>query len=144
MEHTRCLAGDDDATLAPVLGANAVQNVEPLYATLEGAKAGLHAELRGATVVVAALPGMTAEWLDRALECHSAKEAIGHASVVSADPFWLPVPASTSMSARHGTDSMSPWTGFSPEDARQILARASAFLKSKSSDTPQKPVDVEH
>jgi hypothetical protein len=39
MEHTRCLAGDDDATLAPVLGSSAVQNVEPLYATLEGAKA---------------------------------------------------------------------------------------------------------
>jgi hypothetical protein len=95
-------------------------------------------------VVVAALPGMTAEWLDRALEFHSAKEALGHASVVSADPFWLPG-SSVDIDVRSARDGFNiAVTGFSPEDARQILARASAFVKSKSSDTPQKPVDVEH
>jgi len=144
MEHTRCIAGDDDATLAPVLSASSVQNVEPLYATLEGAKSGLHAELRGATVVVAALPGMTAEWLDRALECHSAREALGHAPAPSADPFWLPG-SSVDIDVRSARDGFNvAVTGYSPDDARQILARANAFVKSKSSDSPQKTVDAQH
>ena len=78
MERTR-YAGDDDKAVAPVLGGGAGQSVQPLYSTVPGAKSGPQSELRGVTVTIAALPSMTAEWLDRALECNSAKVTLGHA-----------------------------------------------------------------
>jgi hypothetical protein len=137
MERTRCAADDDDKALAPVLTGDATQGVHPLYSTVEGAKTGHQEELRGATVVVAALPGMTAEWLDRALECHSAKEALGHVPPAPDDPFFLP--GSTVdidvRSARDGFDIAI--SAFSSDDARQVLARANAFAKSKASAAPK-------
>jgi len=144
MERTRCAPDDDDASLTPVLGGGAVQKVEPLYTTVEGAKMGRQSELRGATVVVAALPGMTAEWLDRALECHSAREVLGHAAVASADPFWLPG-SSVDIDVRSARDGFDvAVAGYSSEDARQILARANAFVKSKASDAAPRTVEAAH
>ena len=90
MERTRCASDDDDKAIAPVLNGSAVQRIEPLLGTIGGAKSGPMPELRGVTVIVVALPGITAEWLDRALECHSAKEVLGHEPAPSDDPFWLP------------------------------------------------------
>src|SRR5580704_10201038 len=78
MERTRCAPDDDDKTVAPVLSGSAVVGVQPLYSKGAGGKSGPESELRGATVSVASLPGVTAEWLDRVLECHSAKATLGH------------------------------------------------------------------
>lgn len=129
MERTRCAADDDEKALGPVLGGEAVQRVQPLYSTVEGAKTGHMAELRGATVVVQALPGLTAEWLDRALECHSAREALGHTSAPSDDPFWLPG-SSVDIDVRSARDGFDvAITAYSSSDARQVLTRANAFAK---------------
>jgi len=137
MERTRCAADDDDKALAPVLSGDAVQGVRPLYSTVESAKGGRQSELRGVTVVVAALPGMTAEWLDRALECHSARNTLGHAPAASADPFWLPG-SNVDIDVRSAKDGFDvAVTGYSPTDARQILDRASAFEKAKTSAVPK-------
>ena len=51
--------------------------MQPLYSSVEEAKSGSQSELRGAVLNVQATPGVTAEWLDRALECHSAKRVLG-------------------------------------------------------------------
>jgi len=136
MERTRCAADDDDKALALVLGGNAVQGVKPLYSNFESAKSGYQSELRGATVTLSALSGVTAEWLDRALECHSAKNTLGHSPGAADDPFWLPG-SSVDIDVRSAKDGFDvAVTGFSPDDARQILARANAFAKSKMAASP--------
>ena len=137
MERTRCTADDDGKMLAPVLGGSAVAGVQPLYSTVGGAKSGLQSELRGATVSVAALPGVTAEYLDRALECYSAKAVLGHGPTASDDPFWLPG-ASVDIDVRSNKDGFDiAVAGFSPEDAQKILARANAFGKAKTAPPPK-------
>src|SRR5271166_6079851 len=80
MVRTRCGPDLDESVLGPVLDGRALKNVEPLYsgtASSEGSKGNNQSELRGAVVNVQAVPGVTAEWLDRALECHSAKRVLG-------------------------------------------------------------------
>ena len=137
MERTRCAPDDDDKALGAVLGGSAVQRVQPLYSTVDNAKGGLQAELRGATVVVEALPGITAEWLDRALECHGAKEALGHTTAASDDPFWLPG-SSVDIDVRSAKDGFDvAVSAYSSSDAHQVLARANAFAKSKTANAPK-------
>lgn len=54
-----------------------IVRVEPLYAT-EGGKMPVQ-RARGAVVVFRAVPGMTAEWLQRVVDCHLARNAaLGH------------------------------------------------------------------
>jgi len=71
-------------------------------------------------------------------------EALGHAPAPPADPLWMPG-SSVDIDVRSARDGFNvAVTGYSPDDARQILARANAFVKSKSSDSPQKTVDAHH
>jgi hypothetical protein len=129
MERTRCGPADDEATIAPIIGGAAVQSVQPLYSDVENMKAGLQHELRGVTISVAALPGVTAEWLDRALECHSARATLGHAPAASNDPFWL-MGSMVDIEVRSAKDGfLIDVIGFSSQDAQQILSRAAAFQK---------------
>jgi hypothetical protein len=137
MERTRCASDDTDKALAPVLSGDAVQRVQPLYSTIEGAKSGHQAELRGAIVTVSALPGVTAEWLDRALECHSAKEVLGHEPTPSDDPFWLPR-STVNIDVTSDRDGFNiAISAYSANDARQILDRANAFEKAKAAAAPK-------
>lgn len=132
MERTRCASDDTDKALAPVLSGDAVQRVQPFYSTIEGAKSGHQSELRGAVVTVSALPGITAEWLDRALECHSAKEVLGHEPTPSDDPFWLPR-STVNIDVSSDRDGFNvAISAYSANDARQILDRANAFSKAKA------------
>lgn len=127
VEHTRCMPQDDDKQLASVLSGEAVAGVRPLYSNVEASKSGLQAELRGARLSIRALPGVTPEWLDRALECHGAKAMLGHVTPPANDPFFVP-------NAFVDVDVFSEKDGFevqvvaySPEDAKQVLDRANAF-----------------
>jgi hypothetical protein len=137
MEQSRCAADDDDKALGPVLGATAVASMQPLYANAGGGKSGPESVLRGVRLKVTALPGFTPEWLDRALECHSARATLGRLPAAADDPFYLP--GSTVdidvNSARDGFDV--DVTAFSSEDVRQLLARASAFMQRKAAAKPQ-------
>ncbi len=133
MEQTRCVAdtGADEKMLAPVLAGSAVQSVRPLYAVAESGKGGALHQLRGVVVTVSALPGLTDVWLDRALECHGARQTLGRVPP-SDDPFWLPgtVVDIDVRSAKDGYDVAV--TGFSPEDAREIQARAETFARARN------------
>jgi len=138
MESTRCGPGGEDATLAPVLTGGGVQGVQPLYSETENVKSGMQRELRGATIAVAALPGVTPEWLDRVLECYSARATLGHTAAVTNDPFWLPG-AMVDIEVRAAKDGFAiDVIGFSPADAQQILSRAEAFGKAKGAPTAVK------
>jgi len=95
-ERTRCTPDVDESALAPLFSRQAVISAEPLYTASSGfgaAAGGNYSQLIGAIVRIHALRGFTAEWLDRALECYSARRLLGRdgSSVASAqDPFWLP------------------------------------------------------
>jgi hypothetical protein len=134
MERTRC-SGDDDKLTAAVLNGTAIVGVKPAYSNVGDAKGGPQPELRSAIISVSALPGLTAEWLDSALECHSAKTTLGHAPAASNDPFWLPE-ASIDIDVRPAKDGLDiVVTGYSPDEARRILGRASAFAPKAAAPT---------
>jgi hypothetical protein len=138
MERTRCAADIDEKALEPVLSGQAIEGVQPFYASVESAKSGMQSEIAGATIRVRALQGVTAEWLDRALECHSARRVLGRIpeSATPSDPFWLPGRAVDidAQSARDGF--LVAVRGSTTEDARAILARANGFVASASTATP--------
>ncbi len=140
MERTRCGPDLDEKALGPVLDGRAVQDVQPLYSSVESAKNGSDSELRGVTIRLEALPGVTAEWLDRALECHSARRVLSRvpASSVPNDPFWVPgnVVDIDAQSAHDGF--LVAVRGATPDVGREILARANAF--SAAHQTSSAPV----
>jgi hypothetical protein len=131
IESTRCGPDVSDAALVTVLDGKAVREVGPLYSTIEADKSGAQSQLRGAVITISALPGVTAEWLDRELECHSARVTLGRATPTPDDPFFLPG-STVDIDVRPNKDGLLVGVaGFSTHDARQILERAQAFAKAK-------------
>lgn len=129
VERSRCDAQNDERILAPVLRGEAVQSIEALYREGDGSRRGTPPELRGASITVQALPGMTAESLDRALQCHSAKAMLGDDRGAWDDPFFLP-------GSFVGIDVRTAGYGFevdvagsSSDEGYAILTRAQAFAK---------------
>jgi hypothetical protein len=135
-EQTRCGSDVKDSDLAPVFEGHSVQSVGPLYSTIEAGKSGEQSQLRGAILTFGALPGETAEWLDRELECHSARLTLGRAQPVPDDPFWLSGSA-LDIDVRPTKDGLVVGVaGYSSADARQILERAQAFAKTRAPSPP--------
>jgi hypothetical protein len=137
MVRTRCGPDLDESALGPVLDGRALKNVEPLYSSTagsEGSKGDNQSELRGAVVNVQAVPGVTAEWLDRALECHSAKRVLGQGPQAGGaeDPFWLPGSV-VDIDVRSAKDGFRvAVAGTSPAEGQKILTRAQSFANAKT------------
>ena len=133
MERSRCGPDVDDASLAPVLNRQSIESVEPLYTRTPSGKSGEESRLYGAVIRIKAIQGVTAEWLDRALECHSARRVLGRvpADVLPNDPFWLPgrMVDIDAQSARDGFQVAI--RGSTVDDAQEILIRANAFAAGK-------------
>jgi hypothetical protein len=94
-ERARCAPDIDEETLAPVFAGETVEAAEPLYTAASGGGGGAggnYAQLIGASIKLRAVKGFTATWLDRALECHSARRVLGRipAATLPNDSFWLP------------------------------------------------------
>jgi hypothetical protein len=69
---------DDDRDISPFYHREDVASVSPLVEEVKTGKGVTKKEV-GATVVFRALPGMTAEWLQRVVDCHIARaSAAGH------------------------------------------------------------------
>lgn len=136
MARTRCGPDLDETALGPILDGKALRSVEPLYSGngSEASKGGSPSELRGAIVNVQATTGVTAEWLDRALECHSAKRVLGQGPGAGGDqdPFWLPgsVVDIDVQSAKDGF--RIAIAGATPTEGQQILTRAKSFASSRA------------
>jgi hypothetical protein len=132
VERTRCTADFTEAAVARVLDGSAVERVDPIYIGTTSKSS--NPRLRGAAILVRPVNGQTAEWLDRALECHGAQQLVVHAggSDTSADPFWLPgaLVQIDVTSARDGF--RIEVTGDSTADAQAILARAQALSSLRS------------
>jgi hypothetical protein len=135
MEQKRCGPDIDEAALAPILTGEAIERVEPAYiaAAASGGHGagGAYKRLTGAVFSVRALKAFSAEWLDRSLECHSARRLLGRipAGENPTDPFWVP-------GKSVDIDVQSSGPGFAVSvrslevaDAHEILARAQAFYE---------------
>jgi hypothetical protein len=133
--RTRCAANTDEAALAPVLDGTAIESVEPLYNQGGGGgRVGQFAQLTGTAITVHALPGISAEWLTLALECHSARRVVGSipAGAAPNDPFWLPGrTVKIEAQSVHGGFRVEV-RGADPAEGRQVLDRAKAFTETAS------------
>jgi hypothetical protein len=77
------------------------------------------------------LPGETAEWLDRELECHNARLTLGETQSMPDDPFWL-AGSAVDIDVRPTSDGLLVGVaGYSPDDARAILEHAQSFAKTR-------------
>jgi hypothetical protein len=80
--EARACAGlsDDDRDISPFAHREDVASVEPLYANVTSGR-GQYARMLGAVVTFRAVPGMSAQWLQRVVDCHLARNAaLGHES----------------------------------------------------------------
>jgi hypothetical protein len=69
---------DDDRDISPFYHREDIASVAPLTETVKAGK-GTTGKEAGSTVVFRAVPGMTAEWLQRVVDCHLARAAaMGH------------------------------------------------------------------
>jgi hypothetical protein len=78
-EKSACAGiSDEDRDISPFYHREDIQSVSALTATTTSGKGSAQREV-GATVVFRAVPAMTAEWLQRVVDCHLARAAaVGH------------------------------------------------------------------
>jgi hypothetical protein len=78
-EASACVGiSDDDRDVSPFDHREDIQSVSTYSENVKSGK-GAVAKVMGATVVFRAVPGMTAEWLQRVVDCHLARAAsVGH------------------------------------------------------------------
>ncbi len=69
---------EDDRDLSPFDHPEDIASVEPLTVNVPSGK-GQYARMEGAIITFRAVPGMTAQWLQRVVDCHLARNAaLGH------------------------------------------------------------------
>jgi hypothetical protein len=126
-EQVRCGGFTDDRSVGDILSSRSLESVGPLYMS-RNSKTSI-TQLKGAVLFVRPSRGETAEWLERALQCHSDRLAAAQGLAMAAgnDPFALPgsKPEIAVRSAGDGfrIEISSPQNA----EAHDILARAQAF-----------------
>jgi len=115
-----------DGEVSPFLYAEDIAGVEPLYGRTGSSRGAPNLRLQGATVTFRAVPGLTAEWLQRVVDCHTARNAVlGYDQPALADcPLGLQGVSATVLSVRGGF-AVEMLGDF--EKAEQILRRAQAL-----------------
>ena len=115
-----------DREVSPFLHTEDIAGVEPLYGRV-ASRSGVSLKLEGATVTFRAVPGLTAEWLQRVVDCHVARNAVlGYDNPAMAHcPLGLQAVRSTVRSV--GAGFAVEMRGDIPT-AKQILGRAQALL----------------
>jgi hypothetical protein len=69
---------DHDRDISPFAHREDIESVSPLVEEMKSGKGVTKKEV-GSTIVFRAVPGMTAEWLQRVIDCHVARSsAVGH------------------------------------------------------------------
>jgi hypothetical protein len=79
-EATACVGlSEDDRAMSPFEHHADIAGVEPFTHAITSNKTGTVQRQAGATVTFRAVPGLTAEWLQRLIDCHLARNAaLGH------------------------------------------------------------------
>ena len=117
--------------MSPFEHTEDIANVEQLNARVGGSKGQQGARMVGATVTFRAVEGMTAEWLQRVIDCHLARNAsLGH--VVPEMPNCPLVPKGVQVHVSStGNGFAVAISSDDMETAREILARAQRILVAK-------------
>ena len=137
MERAHCGVDVDEASLAPLFSSDTVDSVEPIYTAVSSGGRGVggnYSQLSGASIKVRAVKSFSAAWLDRALECHSARRVLGQipATTLPDDPFWLPGRmVNIEVAATHAGFQIFI-RGQNIKDAEEILNRANAFVEARA------------
>jgi hypothetical protein len=128
IERNGCRSVDDNE-ISYVLSGAAVEHWEPAYYLLPSGKESNAKRLAGAVLTLQPRNGDSAEWLNRALVCHSAKRALvpREPDPQNTDPFSLPgKPLDIDVKAT-GKDFTVTVRSTDVAEASEILARAKAF-----------------
>jgi hypothetical protein len=126
----RCTSFSEE-TAEPALAPSQVEAVEPAYSFVSSGPVDRQAHLRGALLHLRPAPALSRESVQRSLECHQARVALGSGRQLADDPYVLP-------GAWLDVDVDSEGDGFVVAvradrlaDAKAVLDRARRFAASK-------------
>jgi hypothetical protein len=128
-EATACVGiSEDDRDTSPFEHTSDITSVEPYSVEEHLGEAGFATRPAGAVVTFRAVPGLTAEWLQRLVDCHLGRNAaLGH--VVPEMPACPLVPSGVRAQVRStGNGFAVEIDGGNPDTARAILARAQRLV----------------
>jgi hypothetical protein len=116
-----------DARIAPLISPNVIESVDPLYAYVVGGPNGREAHLRGSRISFRPTSGVTAEILERSLQCHQARALLAQTPSAVDDPYvladrWLTIDVTSS-----GSSLVANVQADQFDDARLVLERAKRF-----------------
>jgi len=131
-ERSQCVAFRNDPAIADILNGKAIERIEPLYAGVQSKSSS--PRLAGAVLLVRPIRGVSAEWLDRSLECHGVERMLGQGTALggAVDPFALPGSSVRINVHSTGDGFRVDLIGATSAEAREILSRADAFLPARS------------
>ncbi len=135
--EARACAGvpDEDRDMSPFEHREDIESVEPLNEGTTTGKA-QYARTVGALITFRAVPGMTAQWLQRVVDCHLARNAaLGHDVPDMPDCPLVPRGASAKVSATEKGFAVAVRADDS-ETAQEILRRARALVGQRTSSSP--------
>jgi hypothetical protein len=126
----RC-ASFSEETAMQAFAPSQIESVEPAYSFVSSGPIDRQARLRGARVHLRPAPSLSRELLQRSLECHQSRVALGAVEQLADDPYVLP-------GAWLDIDVDSEGDGFvvavrvdKLADAKAILERARRFATSR-------------
>lgn len=132
-ESRSCVGiGAADRDVSPFLHTEDIAGVEALNGRVLSSRGGGDQRLQGATVIFRAVPGLTAEWLQRVIDCHVVRNAVlGYGDPVVADcPLGVQGVTATVRPAGGG---FAVEMRGNPTVAEQILRRARAMVTAQPS-----------
>jgi hypothetical protein len=136
MERKRCGPDVDEAALAPIFNKEALDGWDIAYlsaASCGAGAGGCYKRLAGVVINIKAVKGFSPEWLNRALECHSARRVLGKIPPgdIPNDPFWLPGKTVDIDVTSTRAEFAATVRTLDPLDAAEIVNRTKAFVQSR-------------
>jgi hypothetical protein len=135
MEESAC-AGlpTSERDQSPLLGNEAVISAVPLWPLPSSAKGAPARKLVGASMVLRAERGVTAEWLQRVVDCHVARNALGEGKAAAMRDCPLAVTGISAVVRSTGTGFAVEIAANDPGSgaAEEVLRRASKLVREPS------------
>lgn len=128
-ENQSCAGlSDEDRDMSPFYHREDIAEVKPHVAEVRVGNRQPTKKTTGADVVFKAVPGLTAEWLQRIVDCHIARaSAVGH-NMPEMDYCPLVLKNVTAQVSSTGTGFAVAVTSDNPETAKEIIRRADALV----------------